>query len=52
MVFIDKIIKKKVIDMLLRMKYKNDLEILIDEFQAYYFTEKSNFFGKIEFINN
>lgn len=39
--------KKKVIDMLLRMKYANNMEILIDEFQAYYYTEKSNFFGKI-----
>ena len=31
------------------MKYKNEREILIDEFQAYYYTEKSNFFGKINF---
>lgn len=33
--------------MLLKMNYPDDLNILIDEFQAYYFTEKPNFFGKI-----
>jgi hypothetical protein len=38
--------KKNIIDMLIRMKYKNNMDILIDEFQAYYYTEKSNFFGK------
>jgi hypothetical protein len=41
--------KKSIIDMLLRMNYKNDINILLDEFQAYYFTENSNFFGKITF---
>ena len=35
--------------MLLKMKYKNEREILIDEFQAYYYTEKPNFFGKVSF---
>ncbi len=30
---------------LLKMKYPDREEILIDEFQAYYFTEKDNFFG-------
>lgn len=40
--------KKMIIDMLLRMKYANNMDILIDEFQAYYYTEKANFFGKIK----
>lgn len=31
---------------LLKMNYPNNPDILIDEFQAYYFTEKPNFFGK------
>jgi hypothetical protein len=39
--------KDKVISLLLKMKYPNDENILLDEFQAYYFTEKQNFFGKI-----
>jgi hypothetical protein len=40
--------KKKVIFMLKKMGYPEDKEdILIDEFQAYYYTEKPNFFGKI-----
>lgn len=39
--------KKKVISMLKKMGYDEDREdIMIDEFQAYYYTEKSNFFGK------
>lgn len=29
-----------------KMKYPNDPHILLDEFQAYYFTEKPHFFGK------
>lgn len=29
-----------------QMKYPNDPHILLDEFQAYYFTEKPHFFGK------
>lgn len=41
--------QNNIINMLLKMKYKNDIEILIDEFQAYYNTEKPNFFGKIIF---
>ena len=40
--------KKMIIEMLLRMKYANNMDILIDEFQAYYHTEKANFFGKIK----
>lgn len=32
-------------EMLLRMKYPDREEILLDEFQAYYYTEKPNFFG-------
>ena len=33
--------------MLKKMGYPDDKEeILIDEFQAYYYTEKKNFFGK------
>ena len=38
--------KKKVIDMLKKMGYPEEENILIDEFQAYYYTEKKNFFGK------
>lgn len=39
--------KVKIIEMLKKMGYpeEND-DILIDEFQAYYYTEKKNFFGK------
>ena len=36
--------KSNVISMLKRMGYPE--HVMIDEFQAYYFTEKSNFFGK------
>ncbi len=39
--------KDKVKELLLKMKYPNDEKILLDEFQAYYFTEKENFFGKL-----
>ena len=38
--------KDKVKKMLRKMGYPDDENILIDEFQAYYYTEKSNFFGK------
>jgi hypothetical protein len=38
--------QKRVIRQLRNMKYPNDPQILLDEFQAYYFTEKPNFFGK------
>lgn len=39
--------KKKVVYMLKKMGYDSDREdIMIDEFQAYYYTEKPNFFGK------
>jgi hypothetical protein len=41
--------KEKVIKLLEKMKYpKDNEEILIDEFQAYLYTEKKNFFGKLE----
>lgn len=40
--------QKKVIDMLIKMGYPNDKNILLDEFQAYYFTEKPFFFGKVK----
>ena len=40
--------QKGVIGMLLRMGYPNEANILLDEFQAYYFTEKPFFFGKIK----
>ena len=40
--------QKRVISMLLRMGYPNNANILLDEFQAYYFTEKPFFFGKIK----
>lgn len=36
----------KVKQQLLHMKYPNRDDILLDEFQAYYTTEKPNFFGK------
>jgi hypothetical protein len=40
--------KKRVICMLKKMGYNtDDISIVIDEFQAYFYTEKSNFFGKI-----
>jgi hypothetical protein len=39
--------RKKIILMLKKMGYPENTEILIDEFQAYYYTEKKNFFGKI-----
>lgn len=39
--------KDKVVLLLLKMNYPNDERILLDEFQAYYFTEKENFFGKL-----
>ena len=38
--------KDKVKKMLKNMGYPDNEEILIDEFQAYYYTEKANFFGK------
>ncbi len=38
--------KNNVIKLLKKMNYPNNEDILIDEFQAYYFTEKKNFFGK------
>jgi hypothetical protein len=39
-----------IISILLKMKYPNDMKILLDEFQAYYYTEKKGFFGKINFL--
>lgn len=38
--------KDKIKKMLKKMGYPNNEDILIDEFQAYYYTEKKNFFGK------
>jgi len=38
--------RANVIQTLLNMNYPNNFEILLDEFQAYYYTEKPNFFGK------
>ncbi len=39
--------RKRVISMLKKMGYPdNNMDILVDEFQAYYYTEKKNFFGK------
>jgi hypothetical protein len=39
--------KTRVIEMLKRMGYNvNCMSIVIDEFQAYYYTESDNFFGK------
>ena len=37
--------KEKINETLLRMKYANEPGLLLDEFQAYHFTEKVNFFG-------
>jgi hypothetical protein len=36
----------RTVQQLLKMNYPNNPDILLDEFQAYYFTEKPNFFGK------
>lgn len=38
--------RKTVIVMLKKMGYPDNMDILVDEFQAYYYTEKKNFFGK------
>ena len=38
--------RKNVRNLLKQMKYPDKDEILIDEFQAYYYTEKKGFFGK------
>jgi|Laugresu1bdmlbsd_1035121.scaffolds.fasta_scaffold28976_2 hypothetical protein len=47
---LDKESKKRIIEMLEKMKYpKDNEEILIDEFQAYFFTEQKNFFGKLRY---
>jgi hypothetical protein len=41
--------KEKVLYLLEKMKYpKDNEEILIDEFQAYLYSENKNFFGKLE----
>jgi hypothetical protein len=40
--------QSSVLAMLLKMKYPNNMTILLDEFQAYYYTEKKGFFGKLE----
>ena len=40
--------QSSILAMLLKMKYPNDFTILLDEFQAYYYTEKKGFFGKLE----
>ena len=39
--------QSSILAMLLKMKYPNDMTILLDEFQAYYYTEKKGFFGKM-----
>jgi hypothetical protein len=39
--------RRGVIDLLKKMNYPDNTDILLDEFQAYYFTEKKGFFGKI-----
>jgi hypothetical protein len=41
--------KDKVKKMLKKMGYPDNEDILMDEFQAYYYTEKANFFGKFKF---
>jgi hypothetical protein len=37
--------QKKVISVLRALQYPDDPEILLDEFQAYYYTESPRFFG-------
>ena len=39
--------QQRIISLLFKMNYPNQMDILLDEFQAYYFTEKPNFFGKL-----
>ena len=39
--------KTNILGMLKKMGYPDNYNILLDEFQAYYFTEKPNFFGKL-----
>ena len=39
--------KDGVLKMLKNMNYPDNMDILIDEFQAYFYTEKSGFFGKM-----
>jgi len=36
--------KQKILTLLKKMNYPDDQKILLDEFQAYYYTEKQNFF--------
>ena len=43
---LDEKYKKNVLNLLQKMNYPDNMDILLDEFQAYYFTEKKNFFGK------
>jgi hypothetical protein len=38
--------QQKITGCLQKMKYPDNPRILLDEFQAYYFTEKPHFFGK------
>lgn len=40
--------RDRITTLLLAMRYPPREEILLDEFQAYYFTEKPNFFGSIQ----
>lgn len=40
--------RQKVETMLQKMRYPS--HVFVDEFQAYYFTEKENFFGKLSFV--
>jgi len=42
--------RQNIIQILLQMNYPNNFEILLDEFQAYYYTEKPNFFGKVKIL--
>jgi hypothetical protein len=43
--------RDRITAMLVTMRYPNREEILLDEFQAYYFTEKPNFFGSIQTLS-
>ena len=40
--------QQRAFQQLIKMNYPNNPDLLLDEFQAYYFTEKPNFFGKKE----
>lgn len=46
---LDTLFQKTVLEMLKKMNYGENMNLLMDEFQAYYFSEQANFFGKPKF---